>query len=280
MKERFKRYLEREFKRIAPTKEAMEYREEVFRNLLDKSQELKIKGIENEEMIYEMCIDDLGDFHITLQDFENKRIEIKETARKAGITIIFAITAILFISIGYLIISFLTSAWSQTWLIFVLAILAFIVVLSSIRIPKLLKENKFIIIKLYVLASIAMVTVSIYLCMLMLFTVPLVWLAFLVMPMIMTLALTVISLIGDSKMKYIDLAAFIMTTTSLLYVILGILDVIEWSWGWLLPVFGVFLVLLVFAIQIIIYKKNKISSNDDIDKISNENEKFYTQWKE
>ena len=38
MKERFKRYLEREFRAIAPTLAAMEYREQMLKKLMDRAQ--------------------------------------------------------------------------------------------------------------------------------------------------------------------------------------------------------------------------------------------------
>ena len=52
MKERFKRYLEREFRAIAPTLAAMEYREQMLKQLMDRAQELRIKGIDDEDLIF------------------------------------------------------------------------------------------------------------------------------------------------------------------------------------------------------------------------------------
>ena len=45
MKERFKTYLEEQFRQIAPTKAAMEYRISMLTKMTDRAQELKIKGI-------------------------------------------------------------------------------------------------------------------------------------------------------------------------------------------------------------------------------------------
>lgn len=280
MKERFKKYLEREFRRIAPTADAMEYREEVLCNLMDKAQELKIKGITDDDMIYEMCIDDLGDFYLTLQDFEDKRTALKKQAKKAANSLIFAVTATLFVVLAYLIISFLTHAWAKTWLIFIVGCFIFIVSLSVIRIPKLkARKAKSILLKLYITADIIMLTVTVYLCLLMLTPLNLTWLAFLVMPIAITLGLVIVSAATESKLIYLDSSLFIMTATSLTYVILGILNVVKWGWGWLLPVAGAFIVFLLFAVKILSDKKQKAAVKKQ-DKPCEENEEYYTKWKD
>ena len=48
MKERFKRYLEQQFRAIRPTVAADEYRDTVLRQLMDRSQEPRTKGMEDE----------------------------------------------------------------------------------------------------------------------------------------------------------------------------------------------------------------------------------------
>ena len=74
MIDRFKRFLEREFKAIRPTQAAMEYREDLLTQLLEKEQDLRIKGMTDDELIYEMCIDSLGDVRKNLEEFENRNV--------------------------------------------------------------------------------------------------------------------------------------------------------------------------------------------------------------
>ena len=51
MKERFKAYLEEQFRQIAPTKAAMEYRKSMLVKMMDRAQELRIKGMQDDELI-------------------------------------------------------------------------------------------------------------------------------------------------------------------------------------------------------------------------------------
>ena len=66
MKERFKTYLEEQFRQIAPTKAAMEYRISMLTKMTDRAQELKIKGMTDDELIYNTVVGELGDFASTL----------------------------------------------------------------------------------------------------------------------------------------------------------------------------------------------------------------------
>jgi hypothetical protein len=135
---RFKKFLENEFRSIAPSEQAMDYREEILGTLLDRAQEYRIKGMEDEDMIYNLCIESLGDFRVTLKDFELKREALKKTAAKSIAISLSVAAAVIVLTIGYLAVSFVTKAWVKTWLIEVgglflsmpIAILGAIVVVS------------------------------------------------------------------------------------------------------------------------------------------------------
>ena len=62
LKDRFKKYLEEQFRSIKPTEAAKDFRIRTFKELMDKVQDLRIKGTEDEEVIYNMCIESLGNF--------------------------------------------------------------------------------------------------------------------------------------------------------------------------------------------------------------------------
>ena len=51
MTERFKKYLEAEFRKISPTKAAMEYRKDTLVKLEELAQDYRIKGMTDDEAI-------------------------------------------------------------------------------------------------------------------------------------------------------------------------------------------------------------------------------------
>ncbi|MBR2486056.1 MAG: hypothetical protein IKB54_06950, partial [Clostridia bacterium] len=119
MKERFKAYLEEQFRTIRPTAAAMKYREQTLVELLERAQELKIKGIDDEELVYLTCIDELGDFKATLKEFDEKEVEVKATKRKIGVGAVLSLALILILTVTYLVVGFVTHLWHPTWLIMV-----------------------------------------------------------------------------------------------------------------------------------------------------------------
>ena len=118
MKERFKRYLEQQFRAIRPTLAAAEYREKMLKQLMDRAQELRIKGMDDEDLIYDMCIDELGDFGATLAAFDEQEHKVANAKRNALLGAVCGVGAVLALVVIYLIVSFLVpNSWGLTWLI-------------------------------------------------------------------------------------------------------------------------------------------------------------------
>ena len=77
LKDRFKKYLEEQFRSIKPTEAAKDFRIRTLKELMDKVQDLRIKGIEDEELVYNMCIESLGNFPARLKDFEEEEHKVE-----------------------------------------------------------------------------------------------------------------------------------------------------------------------------------------------------------
>ena len=124
----------------------MEYREEMLIKLMDFAQDLKIKGMNDEKLIYNLALAQLGDVEKELQDFEEKRnASRKRRSLKlaAGISVasIIIVTLIVFFAVSF---SF-EDIFAKSWLILLagfsvalfVALLFFSIILSG-KIKKLL----------------------------------------------------------------------------------------------------------------------------------------------
>ena len=114
MEERFKKYLEEQFKKIAPTRAAMEYRKQLLVSMLDRAQDLRIKGMKDDELIYKTVILELGDFESTLRNYEDDKIkgEVRRKRITLGIAVNFAMLVIWVLA--YLIVGFAAHIWHPT----------------------------------------------------------------------------------------------------------------------------------------------------------------------
>ena len=85
LKERFKAYLEQQFRAIAPTAAAKDLRIRTLKELMDAAQDKRIKGLEDDELIYRLCIEELGDFEAKLKEFESAKREVENKKRKTAL---------------------------------------------------------------------------------------------------------------------------------------------------------------------------------------------------
>lgn len=282
MKERFKRYLEREFRAIAPTLAAMEYREQMLKQLMDRAQELLIKGIDDEDLIYDMCIDELGDFHATLKEFEEKEHKVENAKRKGLLAMAGVIGAALAFVIVYLVVSFVTGNWAQTWLILVGAAFVGIIGLLCVLIAKFGKQKKYLPMRAMPLGIIALVSVYLFLLLQLIFHINMSYFVFLVMVIVMLVFDTALAFVTDFKLRYIELGITMEVTCVLLYVMLGIAKVAPWHPTWILCLGGVVGSVIMAIVLLAQYNKKKdMSEKEKLNKkYKKEDESYYTMWKD
>ena len=268
MKERFKRYLEREFRAIAPTLAAMEYREQMLKKLMDRAQELRIKGIDDEDLIYDMCIDELGDFRATLVAFEEQEHKVDNAKRKGLLIGAGVIAAVLAFVLVYLVVSFVTQAWSLTWLLLVGGAFVGIIAVACLLLVKFAKAQKYLLMRLMLLQLVFHVEMS--------------WIIFLVMVIIMLGFDTVLADATNFKFRYVELGIFMEVFCVLLYVILGVTHVAPWHPTWILCLGGVVGSVIMSIILLVKYNKKKDKADKaKIDKkYKKEDESYYTMWKD
>ncbi len=277
LNERFKKYLEKEFRFIAPSKEAMDYRLEVFANLTDRAHELKIKGMTDENAIYNLCIECLGDFQSTLKDFENRITNLKKATPKIGAAFSLVICALLFMTVTYLVVSFATKAWDKTWLIFVGGVFLGLSVLFIAKIVSSVKTRKVIIIRLLTAIIMVLLFVLTYLFTMVFFDLKYDWMLFLLMVMATLFVDTALAYVYNSKSKVPMLMTTIQVSSVLVYVMLGIQGSLAWNPNWLIPVTAalVNVGILTFTLSRISKRKSITPPSDELAKI---NEEYYTKW--
>ena len=284
MKERFKRYLEQQFRAIRPTLAAAEYREKMLKQLMDRAQELRIKGMDDEDLIYDMCIDELGDFGATLAAFDEQEHKVANAKRNALLGAVCGVGAVLALVVIYLIVSFLVpNSWGLTWLILVGGAFAGVIAFSVVLLVKFGKAKKYIAMRLMPPVIIVLLCVYLFLLLQLVAGVEMAWLTFLVMVMMIAVFDGVMAFITDFKFRWIELPIVIEVFCVMLYVIIGIaVGAAFWHPGWLLCLGGV-VAAVAEAIAIIANRNSKKDAKEKVrikDKYTKEDESYYTSWKD
>lgn len=104
--ERFKAYLDKQFRLVPPSKEAAELREAMLGDLMSRAMDLKEAGHLTDDEIYNKCIDSLGDYTYMLNEL---RLKPLDTVKSPGFqrSVLLALTVVLFAVVLYLILGVL-----------------------------------------------------------------------------------------------------------------------------------------------------------------------------
>ncbi len=281
MKDKFKAYLEEQFRKIRPTLSAMKYREEMLASLLERAQELKIKGIDDEELIYLTCIDELGDFQQELMDFEARVQEEPKSKRKIGIGVILGIVLMAVLAVTYLIVGFATGVWHPTWLIMVGGIFAGVAASLGILVIRLVRNKKYIHIRLIAVVIEIMLAVFVFLLLQLVLKISGSWMTFLAMVALIFGTDTMLAFLTNSKIKWFELPVFAEIFGVMLFVILGITTKI-WHPMWVLCLAGIPFVIgelaLFFAKRSAQKKAERGEKHRRLHK--DENPDYWTKWSE
>lgn len=280
MKERFKKYLEEHFRKIAPTQAAMEYRKALLRQLLDREQELRIKGVSDDNLIYDMAISELGDIDQTLEQFEKRQIKSGEVKRKISAATICAAAIVALLTVVYLIVGGVAKIWHPAWLIMVGGVFAGVSVLLAYGAYRFAKKNKFVPVRIFVAICEVLLTVFVFLLLQLVFKIEGAWMSFLAMVAVIFGVDTSIAFATNSKIKWFELPVFVEIFGVMLYVILGLTVNGVWHPGWLFCLLGV-VCALVELMAFVIKKakaKNKKERAELEDKNEKEDQKYWTEW--
>ena len=288
LKPRYKAYLEGAFRRIEPTKAAMEYRKQLLVKLVDRSQELKIRGMEDPELIYKTAIDELGDMSENLSQFENREKNKGEIKRKISMGTTIAIAIIALFGILYVIASAATGLWHPLWLVLLFGVFASATVLMTFAGIKLYKKRKLIPIRFMLVAIEVMISVFVFLVLQLLFKINGSWLVFLAMVGLIFGVDTAIAFLSNDKTKWIEFPIFIEVFCVMLYVILGIaLDPLNpgapvsiWHPGWILCLAGVGVAIVELIVFLVHRARLKSQREEQMEEEYNEktNEAYWTEW--
>lgn len=288
MTERMKRFLEEKFRAVAPTKAAMEFRKETLRRMQNYAQDLKVKGMEDEDLIFEMCVQELGDFDKVLRDFEEVHVQAVSDRQKFNYIMLGIAAGIFALVVAYLLLGVLLHAWHPAWLLIVGGVLmgvAAVAVLLAVKFGKDAVKNKsnikWIFMRLCAVVVEVLLTVIVFLCWQILAPAPrFAWYSFLVMVCMLFLVDTVIAFITKSKIAFWESLIAVIVTAALVYVMVGVAVPNFWHPGWMMMPIAIFvdMVLIVARIWMEHSQKAKELKAARADRRNGVDEKYYTEW--
>lgn len=169
--------------------------------------------------------------------------------KKLGLPIIIASAIVLAALIVYLAVSLATRKWDTTWLIIIGGASLAVIVFSGFLISKYTKREQYLIPRISLAVSIVLAFVVIYLCISVLAEVNKAWIMFLIMVIAAIGADTVFAYWVNSKTRLVNLLVFILAASVLEYVVLALVDLLDWHPYWIIPLVGFLIDVAIVAIK-------------------------------
>lgn len=287
--EQFKRYLEGKFRAISPTKAAADFRKRTLKQMEEYAQDLRIKGLDDEDIIFKLCVESLGDFDKTLADFEAGLEEEKQAKSKTKIVYLSVFGGVLGLFLVYVLLGVFGGWWHPAWLVPVCGVLIGGAAGAIIGAVVWFIKKKNILARLAVACATVLGAVALFL----LFNIlseyiaavsttnplPYTYFIFLVMVCLVLIGDTIIAFLTKSKLAFWEALVSFLVTVVLIYVMVGIPSHF-WHPGWLMILFGVVADLVAIGVKLLLGRNKKMKElraqlqarRDGVD------EKYYTEW--
>ena len=280
MEDRFKAYLESAFHTIAPTKAAMEFRKQTLKDMLARAQELRIKGMTDEDLIFDTVLEDYEDFGDRLKAFEAKEVKVNSAKRNVLLGVIVSVAVVLLLSLTYVIVGATAHVWHPTWLIMVGGIFVGLGVIFALLSVKAVAQKKFAVLRVLVALAEVLLSVFTFLLLQIVFKLAGSWMTFLAMVALIAGGDTAVAFFTDSKIKWFELPVFVEIFSVMLYIVLGLLIPTFWHPGWTLCVFGPIagLVEAIVFVAVRNSKKDKAEKAKNDEKFVKQDEKYWNEW--
>ena len=280
MEDKFKAYLESAFHTIAPTKAAMEFRKQTLKDMLARAQELRIKGMTDEDLIFDTVLEDYEDFGDRLKAFDAKEVKVNSAKRNVLLGVIVSVAVVLLLSLTYVIVGATAHVWHPTWLIMVGGIFVGLGVIFALLSVKAVAQKKFAVLRVLVALAEVLLSVFTFLLLQIVFKLAGSWMTFLAMVALIAGVDTVIAFFTDSKIKWFELPVFVEIFSVMLYIVLGLLIPTFWHPGWILCVFGPIagLVEAIVFVAVRNSKKDKAEKAKNDEKFVKQDEKYWNEW--
>lgn len=238
----FIQYIDKSLAGLKDTKSLYLFRQKIISEMTERSNELIAKGIKDDKVITELIISEYPDLKKMYFDIMQNS-QTKRKKKKLSKTIVLGLLAyILVVIFAFLAISFLSNAWGKTWLIIVCGVLIPVALVLGVMASKKGKsENKGLAAasRVMLAGAIMIFAVVVFLCLLILTDVPKSWLVLLVAVPVMLVSDMIFMVLTKQKIAFVTHLIYIPVLSTILFALLGGMNIIPWHPGWLIVVVSV-----------------------------------------
>ena len=264
-------YMEDTFQGVEDDGTLYRYKRLVLERMTARANEVTHAGLRDEQVLNDLIISEFPRLKENYKKFYDEE-RAKRYEKFLNKFMIFGSVAMVFLLlIVYLAVSFLTDAWSATWVIMVDGILTWVVFILSVFIRRLSGMRRIFhpIARVLLGISVMCGTTVLFLIAMAVLHLPHSWLIYPFGVTMIYAADAIYATVTKQKLCIINYLVYIPAAMPMLYVFLGALGIIPWHPGWLLMPLAVLIDLFIVFGKMMSNKKYKYKP--EVDAAWNEN---------
>ncbi|MBQ7117040.1 MAG: hypothetical protein IJN88_02390 [Clostridia bacterium] len=259
----FLEYIDKSFENMKETESLYRYKQKLIAEMTERANELVAAGLKDDKIICAIIMDEYPDLAGKYKAAAGQKKEISRRKRTGSLMALGTFGGIFATVCIYLAVSFLTGAWSKTWMLLLGGIFAVLVILfisASGRATK--KSGKFGITSRFLcVAAVLLIAVYMFLFTTVIVPVQGNWIIFiLAVPFAMIFDM-LLTFKFNKKTGIFSVLLYLPVIFTLFYVVLGIAKAIPWHPGWLLILFGILVDFIVVGVRLI--SGTKVKEEED-----------------
>ena len=258
-------YVDKELSAYKDSKNLYLFKKQILSEMAQRANEIISAGIENEKVLNDLVISEYQDIGKRYTLFVKEKSDKKKNKINTKILIAGVLGAVLAVAVLYLCVSFLTNAWSKTWLIIVGSVVAGVIGVFFALGGKLEKKfGKFNLIqRLFSVIGVFLATTFLFLTLRVGFGVMNAWLIYIAAVALALIIDVVMAIKANEKTAFANLLIYIPVIATVIYVVTSILGVLSWHPGWLLVVISFMADIVLVMVRLLKTSKTVETETED-----------------
>ena len=259
----FLEYVDKSFENMKETESLYRYKQKLIAQMTERANELVAAGLKDDKIICAIIMDEYPDLEGRYKAAVKRKTEMSKKGGKSSLMAVGVMGGIFAFVCLFLAVSFLTNAWSKTWMILlggIFAVLIFLFISLSGSLTK--KAGKFGFLP-RILCALSVFLIATYMFLFTTVIVPLPgsWIAFVLAVPFALIFDMLLSFKFNKKTGIFSIILYIPVIFTMTYVFLGIAGVLPWHPGWLLILFGILVDFIIVGVRLL--SGTKVKEEED-----------------
>ena len=258
-------YIENEMKFFPDDDVLLEFETKMLENGNALEKRVRHAGLSDEKVIFDLIKDSYQDMRVQYTEYRKKRLkELREKKLRELLMKGTPVDYLIMVAV-YLLVSFITKNWAQSWLIIIAFVTVWVDTIAVVTGIQIASRRKIFhpIARVVVALAVMMTTTFIYLTGLIMFRIPRFWVMFPAGVFVMFWTDALYAFLTRQRMRIINYLLYIPASVPMIYVFLAGKYIIPWHPGWIIIPLSLLIDLAIIIARLIHNRKYKYRPGEE-----------------